>query len=655
MTRRTLAAVLALGLAMLAGHAVAKSLWLVEAGRLTRVDMETGVAESVAASERVRDVAPLAGGGAWVAAATALTRLDDALQTAARADLSADELASGGTMAADADGGVWLGVGSRLVRFDRSGARSREVFLDGAALAIAMLGPDAVFAATATSLVRIDAAGAIVARAALAFLPGNGIMGLLSDPLAGYVWLVRANAAIEFDALLGLAPRATVDVGSPEAANVEAATGVLTLVAGQSIRHFDRDAKEILPAAFVSEPFVELAGIEPAARDPWLWFGDRLGIGIVGLLDGGIVRRLGAQPVDRFAAEPARTELRLDADLSAVAFDDASTSLKFGVSVLCGALACTPTPAYLRGLRLRAQGGDDDLGAFFRADDSHAAFAGRIPAAPWQLVPPLRAWVIDAFGNRSSDAVVTWPVTPVEQRRHAMAAPTIAITAPVNNATYTAPLSTTLKATAAPGTGASISKVEFFAGATLLGTVTASPYNLAWSNVQAGTYALTAKLTDSLGAVATSTAVNVTVNAGARAKPLDAWLFNDAWSTSGVAVDAAGLHNAIPSGALGVVTAAAVLPKPDTCKAASFGGGAFDVTGLAVSTGAAAKTTVAFWMNWSGTDGAMPTRSASARRTATCSEFLRRDSRARGITSSPSSPTAPSPRTSCTSTGFRRR
>ena len=187
-----------------------------------------------------------------------------------------------------------------------------------------------------------------------------------------------------------------------------------------------------------------------------------------------------------------------------------------------------------------------------------------------------------------------------------MVPPTVTITAPLNNATYTAPLTTTLKASATPGTGAAISKVEFYAGATLIGTVTVSPYNLAWNNVQVGTYALTAKVTDSLNATATSVVVNVIVNAGAMAKALDAYLFNDAWPTSGVAADAAGVHNGTPTGTVTSVASPASPPKLDTCKAASFAGGAIDVAGLGVSIAAAAKATVAFWMYWSGTDAVMP-------------------------------------------------
>jgi len=89
--------------------------------------------------------------------------------------------------------------------------------------------------------------------------------------------------------------------------------------------------------------------------------------------------------------------------------------------------------------------------------------------------------------------------------------PSINITTPANNSTYTAPAAITITATAADTDG-SIAKVEFYNGATLLGTATASPYTYAWSNVAVGTYSITAKATDNGGAATTSTPVSVTVN-----------------------------------------------------------------------------------------------------------------------------------------------
>ncbi len=93
------------------------------------------------------------------------------------------------------------------------------------------------------------------------------------------------------------------------------------------------------------------------------------------------------------------------------------------------------------------------------------------------------------------------------------AATSVSITSPAANAITTALASVTIKATATPGTGVTIKKVDFYQGGTLIASDTTSPYSVTWSNVPAGSYNLTAKATDSKGAVTTSTTVPIIVNA----------------------------------------------------------------------------------------------------------------------------------------------
>ncbi|HEY8401667.1 MAG TPA: Ig-like domain-containing protein [Cytophagaceae bacterium] len=97
-------------------------------------------------------------------------------------------------------------------------------------------------------------------------------------------------------------------------------------------------------------------------------------------------------------------------------------------------------------------------------------------------------------------------------------APTVSITSPSNNASYTAPASVTINANAADADG-TISKVEFYQGTTLLATVTSSPFNYTWTNVAAGTYSITAKAYDNENASTTSSAVSITVNAPTNQAP----------------------------------------------------------------------------------------------------------------------------------------
>ena len=90
-------------------------------------------------------------------------------------------------------------------------------------------------------------------------------------------------------------------------------------------------------------------------------------------------------------------------------------------------------------------------------------------------------------------------------------APTITITSPTNNATFTEPSNITINATAADADG-TVSKVEFYNGATLLGVDNTSPYSFTWTNVAAGNYTISAKATDNSGFTTISTFVKAVVN-----------------------------------------------------------------------------------------------------------------------------------------------
>jgi methionine-rich copper-binding protein CopC len=83
----------------------------------------------------------------------------------------------------------------------------------------------------------------------------------------------------------------------------------------------------------------------------------------------------------------------------------------------------------------------------------------------------------------------------------AQAVPTVVFTRPANNAVITRlPATIALVATATPSAGASIEQVDFYNGAMLIGSVTTpanGSYSFTWTNVPAGTYALTAQATDS--------------------------------------------------------------------------------------------------------------------------------------------------------------
>jgi hypothetical protein len=89
--------------------------------------------------------------------------------------------------------------------------------------------------------------------------------------------------------------------------------------------------------------------------------------------------------------------------------------------------------------------------------------------------------------------------------------PAVTLTSPAAGASYTAPASVPMAATASASDGATITKVEFYSGTTLACTATASPFTCTWSGVAAGSYSITAKAYDSQGATSTSAPAGITV------------------------------------------------------------------------------------------------------------------------------------------------
>jgi len=85
----------------------------------------------------------------------------------------------------------------------------------------------------------------------------------------------------------------------------------------------------------------------------------------------------------------------------------------------------------------------------------------------------------DNAGATTTSAARTITVNPAANQ-----APTVSLSAPANGATFTAPATITVSATASDPDG-TVTKVDFFAGTTLIGTDTTSPYSITWSNVAA--------------------------------------------------------------------------------------------------------------------------------------------------------------------------
>jgi hypothetical protein len=119
----------------------------------------------------------------------------------------------------------------------------------------------------------------------------------------------------------------------------------------------------------------------------------------------------------------------------------------------------------------------------------------------------LSATVYDVAGKSSTSTVDVRVLND-------LTAPTVRLTAPTAGASVSRTV--TLSATASDDQA--VTRVEFYAGGTLVGTDTSAPYSVTWDSTRVanGTYSLTVKAYDAAGNEGTGPGVSVTVKNGGK-------------------------------------------------------------------------------------------------------------------------------------------
>lgn len=110
------------------------------------------------------------------------------------------------------------------------------------------------------------------------------------------------------------------------------------------------------------------------------------------------------------------------------------------------------------------------------------------------------------FGNAAAT-----PPPPTPTPTPTPAPLVVAITSPSNNTTFSYGTSVTLEATATDTAG-TVTSVKFYAGSQLVGTSNIAPFSVAWSNIAAGTYSVTATALDNQGLSVTSSPITVKIS-----------------------------------------------------------------------------------------------------------------------------------------------
>jgi regulation of enolase protein 1 (concanavalin A-like superfamily) len=97
--------------------------------------------------------------------------------------------------------------------------------------------------------------------------------------------------------------------------------------------------------------------------------------------------------------------------------------------------------------------------------------------------------------------------------------PIVNLTGPADGTTFTVGTAVPVSADVTDADG-TVSRVDFFAGSTPIGTATSAPYSVTWSPGSAGTYSLSAVAVDDSGATTTSAPAGVSVNPAVNGPPV---------------------------------------------------------------------------------------------------------------------------------------
>jgi hypothetical protein len=508
MTMRTWLSRLAAGVAagLLSCLAQASWLWHLDGPAPMRIEIGTGTVQAAGEPGPVDAFLPLEDGSAWLRRGDELIRLAHDLGATARATV----VAAGPMHWEPQSRRLWIAAGGDLLRYDET-LRLEGVARIGADVrAVAGSGPEAVWVATDTRLLRLASGGELVASFDLAALVGAApVRGILADAPRARVWVVAMSGdAVALDVADGMQAG-----GARLSLSRDARAVALDAVTGTVVELVDREWRPAgagpASAALADVPAVDV----------------RQAIGVVRFASGdrsaepSIVVAAPIVVVDASAARrwhwlPAPS-LAVSAGVSDVQSHAAGTDVVLALEVRCGARACAADPllATLRAtIDLAGQAGRADVRRHGDRWIVHITSNG--PLAPG--AHPLVVTLADAFGNRhrldDHDVIVEPGGFAQARRTTPKATPLVSITAPANGATFVAPASITMGATASVS-GATLAKVEFYRNGVLLAADTTSPYGYTWTNVAAGTYALTAKAYDSTGGTATSAAVGITVKA----------------------------------------------------------------------------------------------------------------------------------------------
>jgi hypothetical protein len=524
--RRRLCALICfcIGWAMpLAAHA---AVWTVEHDLLVRREGDAQV--EVRAPEDVRALSPRSDGGTWLLAADGLWSITPEGDVELHFDSAARGLGNPERLAADAyDGSAWVATDAPLLlHVARDGTLLHGTSLAAPAAALATDLAQAAWVVTGPMLVHHAHDGSAIATRSLGLARDENAMALAIDAFHGRIWLGTTAALYYLSSDDATVPPRPVIRGEITGLTLDQLTQTTLAIADGALVAFDGTERRQDPARLLAANEPARAVAYNASTDAFI--GETAGASVEVGSDHHLLLRASSASGSLLAGTPLRVAptIALVRPPSGGAVADPAAEIVLGIGAECNGRACAMPSSYMLQARIDASIGGMRLG------DATVDMNGRVTFPLQPAMTPgensLAATVTDMFGHAITLERARWtfiaqePVGepgPAAQAgrddasppKAANKAPSVSLTSPAGGAVFSTGSGITLNATATDIDG-SIAKVEFYrAGNILIGTVTAAPYRLVWTNAIAGNYSLTAKAYDDRKATATSSPVTIVV------------------------------------------------------------------------------------------------------------------------------------------------
>lgn len=543
---------LCLLLVVLSGSALASPVWYSDAERLGRVELSNGSVSNTQLLSGIRQLAATPDGSVWVLTAHEVVNVSSV--GAVRSRTSFASLAyepSRASVSVDAyDDSAWLLLDSTVVlHLNAQGQLTQTLALPFTGQAIAVGLDQSLWIATPRQLMHLSSNGEPFPAVPLASAWTGPAKALLIDSIGGRAWLEGANSLAVIDLLKPNASLRTVSLGEPViAGTLDQGTGFLWILTDKALVSYDGQLSRQSTVQLDDIGAAGSSGVSYDAPSGNLVLTSPKALSIVSTAtpEPSPVAELLIPVVDLstvpFAPRPL---ISLEAPLTTGSLIDTHQGIILRYAAGCPDIPCRASAAYFGDLALEAGLNGHSIASLFGYDASRnvASSKSAVPWLPGRNV--LSVQLTDRFGHTSDGLTAQFfagavpgstsstqsrgAQSPGSQPTRAAAvnssavtqaiplgqqggqSPTVTLTAPTNGATFTAGGNITLTASASEA-GGTIASVAFYrGGTTLIGTATASPYTLTWSNVPAGSYSLTAVATDTKRGSTTSAAVNISV------------------------------------------------------------------------------------------------------------------------------------------------